>query len=334
MKGFKRKSVLVFILVVAMLFSLAACGKQEPQQQAAPEVKFPEKPINVICAYAAGGSGDLVLRAIATPAQKILGQPVVVVNKTGGGGTPGHAEGANAAPDGYTLVECALGPTTIIPYTSDTGYTYEDFKPVYMIADLPMVLAVNKDSKYKTLDDFIAAAKANPGKLTVGNSGAGNVQHIAMEYFSKVAGIKITNVPFNGGAPGNAALLGGHIDAMCISMVDTYSQYQSGEFRLLGIMAEKRAEAMPDIPTFTELGHEVVFGTWFGVCAPKDTPDDVVKILADAFLEAGKDQSFLDACKKLNINAPQLGPEEFAARMAADAKANQEILKDIGMFKK
>lgn len=344
--------IVASLLSIVMLFSLmAGCTGQteetqqpsQPQQQESsspttpPEetpnttVEYPTRAISMICAYAAGGSGDLALRAIAEPLSRILGQPVVVNNVTGGAGIPGHLEGVNADPDGYTILECAVSPMVITPYTSDTGYTYEDLQNIYCLAILPVALAVNKDSPFQTLQEFFDYSKEHPGELLAGNSGAGGVHHIALEMVNKKYGTGVTSVAYDGAATGNAALLGGNIDAMCISLTDVASYALSGDFRVLGIMSNERADMLPDVPTFKECGYDVTANVWFGISLPKETPKEIVDILADALDKAGKDESFLQTCETLKIIPAGYGPEEFTAMIAGEVEAYRPILEDLGL---
>lgn len=342
----KRTKILSVVLALSLTMILAACGgttsSSAPAQsggEAAPassgsQINYPTKSINMIVPYAAGGSSDMSARPVADKLNALLGQPVVVVNKPGAGGAVGAAEVFRAKGDGYTMLNASIGPLTIAPYTSDVGYTYEDFKAVSQLTDIPIALAVHKDSPIQTLDDFIEAAKANPGSIQVGNVGAGNIQHLAIAYFADQVGIDVVHVPYEGANPAVAALLGQHIDSICVGVTELTSHYNEGTFRVLAQMGEERLDSMPDVPTFKELGYDdTVFGIWYGIVVPKDTPDEIVNLLDDQLKVALEDQSVLDSMEKLFLIVSYQDSETFAARIANDAAKNKQVLEQLGMAK-
>lgn len=340
----KKMKILALLLALVMLMSFAtACGSKpaDPVDSAPPsaskteepKVDYPTKSITLICAYAAGGSGDMVLRAIAEPLSEILGQPVVVSNVTGGAGVPAHLQGVTSKADGYTLLESASGPMAILPYTGETGYTYEDLQNIYGLAVIPNALAVHKDSPFQTLKEFLDYSKEHPGELTAGNSGAGGIHHVALEMVNKMYGTGVVSVPFDGASTGNAALLGQNIDAMCISSTDVAAFHASGDFRVLGVMADERIDILPGVPTFKEQGYDIVSNVWFGISAPKDTPQEIVDILEAALIEAGESESFKDACQKLNIMAAGYDSETFTAMIKDQVDSYTPILEDLGLAK-
>lgn len=337
------KGLRVIMLVVLMglfltvAFVAAGCGKQtsEPKANGKPSAGgFPTRPITLVVPYAAGGSSDLSARPVAEAVGRILGQPVVVVNKPGAGGSIGATEVAKAKADGYTLLNASIGPVTIVPYTSKVDYDYRSFKPVAQITDIPLALTVGKNSPFNSVKDFVAFAKANPGKLKYGSPGAGNIQHVTMEGFARDQGFKVTHMPFEGASPAVAALLGGNVDATVTGITEVIPHYLSGQVKILGVTATERSSFLPEVPTFKEQGYDLVAGVWYGILAPKDTPDEVVRTLADAFKQAMQDPGVLDAYKKLYLETAYLGPEEFGKRIESDAARNQEIVKAIGLAAK
>lgn len=343
----KRTKILSMILALGMVAALAACGGtassssapassggDAPASSGGVSVNYPTKSINMIVPYAAGGSSDMSARPVADKLGSLLGQPVVVVNKPGAGGAVGAAEVYRSKPDGYTMLNASIGPLTIAPYSSDVGYTYEDFKAVSQLTDIPIALAVHKDSPIQTLDDFIAAAKANPGSVQVGNVGAGNIQHLAIAYFANLAGIEVTHVPYEGANPAVAALLGQHVDSICVGVTELTSHYNEGTFRVLAQMGEERLDSMPDVPTFKELGYDdAVFGIWYGIVVPKETPDEIVDLLDDQLKTVLEDQSVLDSMEKLFLIVSYQDSEAFSARIASDAAKNKGVLESLGMAK-
>jgi len=326
---FKNRKFWCFLIILIFSISaLAGCNSGSKT------IEYPTKPINLIVPYAPGGSSDLSARPFADKLKDLLGQPVVVVNKAGAGGSVGAAEVARSKGDGYTLLNASIGPITIVPYTTDVGYYYDNFKPVSQMTDIPLAIAVQGNSPIKDLKGFIEYAKENPGKIRIGNPGAGNIQHVACEYFCKLAGIEVTNMPFEGANPAVAALLGGHVEAVFTGVTEVTPHYKSGAFRILAVTSEKRMETMPDAPTFKEQGYDVLFGVWYGVLAPKDTPDEVVVKLAEALKKAASDEKVLDAWDKLFLIPAYLGPQEFQARIKRDAETNKKVLEEIGLAKK
>lgn len=330
-----KKSWIIGFLVVAMVTALVAAGcGSSSSKPSAKETKFPVKSISLIVPYAPGGSSDLSARPLADQLGSLLGQPMVVVNKPGAGGAVGAAEIARAKGDGYNLLNASIGPITIVPYSTKVNYDYKSFKPVAQLTDIPLALTVKKDSPIKNLKDFVEYAKKNPGKIRYGSPGAGNIQHVAMESFSKQVNIEVTHMPFEGANPAVAALIGGHVEAICTGTTEVNGHYKSGTVRVLAVTADKRIDFMPDVPTFKEQGFDVVFGVWYGILAPKDTPDEVVNKLSDAIKKASEDPKVQDAWKKLYLVPAYLNPQEFSARIKKDAETNQKVLEAIGMAKK
>lgn len=328
---FKKSKGFILLCVVMSALLLVGCGGPAKKPEAA---KFPVKSITLVVPYAAGGSSDLSARPIADQLGGVLGQPMVVVNKPGAGGSVGAAEVTRAKGDGYTLLNASIGPATIVPVTSKVGYDYKSFKAVAQMTDIPLALTVRKDSPIKNLKDFIEYAKKNPGKIRYGSPGAGNIQHVAMSDFSKRVNMEVTHMPFEGANPAVAALLGGHVEAVCTGTTEVTGHYRSGAVRVLGVTAQKRVDFMPDVPTFKEQGFEADYGIWYGILAPASTPDEVVNQLAEAFKKGSQDPKVLDAWKKLYLIPAYLGPKEFGARIQKDAETNKKVLEALGMAKK
>jgi len=221
------------------------------------QAKFPTKPIKIIVPWNAGGGTDAVARALARSGEKYLGVPVVVENKPGGSGAVGLAEVVQAAPDGYTL---AILPVEL-GFMDKTGvypFGFKDFTPIMNLNTDPAALTV-KAGRFKSVQEFIAYAKANPGKLKVGHSGTGLLWHLAAAVFAKEAGITLTYVPFDGAAPAIAALIGNQIDAVTVSGAEVQSQVKAGELTMLACMGDKRLANFPQIPTLMELGYKVQY---------------------------------------------------------------------------
>lgn len=244
---------------------------------------FPARPIRLICPWTAGGTTDVVMRAWAESASKILGQQVVIENKAGAGGTLGAVELANnAKPDGYTLAQL---PQSVfrIPHMQRVQFdTTKDFTWILCMTGYTFGMVVRADSPIKDIKDLVAFAKAKPGEFTYGSPGVGTSPHLAIEEFAAKAGIKLQHVPFKGVADGMQALIGGHTMGHSDS-TGWGPQVEAGRLRLLATYGSRRTKRWPNIPTLNELGFETVSDSPFGVCGPKGMDPAVVKVLHDAF---------------------------------------------------
>lgn len=346
------KKILALVLSLTMVLSLAACGSKPASSTAPVESKpaestaapsaapveekkldYPKKNISLVVPYASGGSSDMAARALADFMTDKLGVNVVVNNSAGAGGAIGTASVVNSKGDGYTLLMGSVGPLTISPYSSDTGYTYKDLKLVSQVTDLPIGIAVHKDSEFQTLQDLVDYCKANPGKLQIGNIGAGNIQHVAVSSVCQWYGIDVVHVPYEGANPACAALLGQNIPVICTNFTELTPYYKSGDFRILALTCEERFDVMPDVPTLTELGCDVVYGGYFGICAPGDTDDAIIDFLDDVLAEALQDETVLNTMEKLFLAPSYKNSEDFLARVENDAKKNEEILTQLGLHK-
>ena len=339
------KKILALALALCLVLALAACGgttstpasgsENASGSEAAPTLDYPKKNITITVPYAAGGSSDMTTRAVADYLAGLVGQNVVVQNTAGAGGAVGSAAVATAKGDGYSLLMGSIGPLTIAPYTSDTGYTYEDFKMVAQLTDIPIGVAVNKSSDIKTMEDFVEYCKANPGTMQVGNVGAGNIQHIAMSYFCSQNGIEVTHVPYEGANPAVAALLGSNIPSICVGVTELTSNYQTGDFIILGIFADERLESMPDVPTMKELGYgdDMVFGINYGIVAPAATDDAIIEYLDEKIAEAMQSETVLETMKSLFLIPAYTDHETYAARVKTDCEKNEKVVTDLGLHR-
>lgn len=318
MNGFK---VFCAAALVALL-SLPAQG-----------ASFPEKEVILNVPLAAGGGSDLTMRALARATETPLGKPVVVVNKPGAGGAVGLTEVSKMKPNGYNLVMLSEYIYNL-PMTQKLGFKATDFAPVCTVNFDAAALAVGKDSKFTSLKDFVAFAKANPGVLTVGNSGFGNIWHISAVGLEKATDAKFTHVPFNGAAPTITATLGGHVSGMIASVPEISSQARAGELRILGVFSDQRNPAFPDVPTAREEGIDVNFGTWRGVGLPAGADPAVVAVLEKAFKSAVESQEFKDFMSKQGFNILYRGSAETDAYMSKDTPRFGGILGDMGLLKK
>jgi len=266
------------------LLAGAACVSLAPAAQAS---DYPSKPIQIIVPYAPGGSTDQLARALQKPMSDALGQQVVVINKPGAGGTIGTDQVVRAEPDGYTLVFGNSGPNAIVALTRKIPYDlFKDLKPVSTVALTPMILAVPTDSPAKTVKDFIAYAKKQDGKMNFGSVGAGSLSHLTGEYFNDMAGLHMQHVPYTGGAPMLPAFIGGEIQAAFVTGLDGATMLASGKVRYLAVGTERPTDVAPGLPAIAADVPGFRSVAWFGVLAPKGTPDAIVAKLNRAVATA------------------------------------------------
>lgn len=321
------------VLVVALLFTLTAlsgCGGQKKAE--AP--KFPTKPISIICPTAAGGGTDAIARALAKVTEPTFGQSITIVNKPGAGNALGLTEGLNANPDGYTVT---FAPVEIIlhPLMGNVPWKVTDFKPVILINVDAAAVSVLADSPYKTLEDFIKAAKDKPGSLKVGASAPGTIWHLAALGLQDKAGIKTNILPYAGGAaPAITDLLGGHVDAITVSAAEVAQHVKAGKVRLLAVMSADRLKEFSDVPTLKEKGMPVEVATWRGFVAPGKTPDDVVAVLHDAFKKGMENPTFVEFMNKGGFGIGYKSGADFGKFMAEQDTLFKPLLDQAGLLKK
>jgi tripartite-type tricarboxylate transporter receptor subunit TctC len=259
---------------------------------------YPSKPITVVVPYPAGGGSDAVARLVADAVGTGLGQGTVVENRGGAAGSIGGVEVAQAAPDGYTIMVGGSAPLAANK-AIQAGLAYDpqkDFTPISLIAETPLIMIGGKDIPMKSVQDVIDYAKANPGKLAIGNAGLGAKGHIASALLAQKAGIKVNFAPYRGSAPLLADLLGGHI-GLAIDTPGTYVPHvKDGNLKALGVTSLRRLASLPDVPTIAEQGIKDFQATlWYGCVGPAGLPDDIVKKISDVIAAwtkspAGKDK--------------------------------------------
>ncbi len=243
---------------------------------------YPDQPIKLVIGFPPGGGGDLYGRLIANELSKSMGQTIVVDNRTGAGGNIAADLVAKAKPDGYTLLLAMSGNLAVAPATRPQSIPYkvpEDFAPIGMILEAPHGLFVAHGSRFKTARELLDAAKTQ--KLSFASTGAGAAAHMGMEMVVKEAGIQMLHVPYRGSGPAITDMLGGQVDSFFATASPLVNQVRQGQIRLLAITGDKRNPAIPDVPTFKELGVNVPVTQWYGLAAPAGTPEAVVKHLSD-----------------------------------------------------
>jgi tripartite-type tricarboxylate transporter receptor subunit TctC len=311
----------VFVLVNMIFFTGVARSE------------YPERPVTIIVGMEAGGPTDISTRALIIGASKFLGQPIVVENKGGGGGTVALAVVATAKPDGYTL--CAVQNVSIV----DTPLMQKvPFKPLKSFTSIigfaaatHTALLVKSDAPWKSFKEFIDFAKKNPGKIKYSSAGIGTGMHVAMEVIAKKEGIKWVHIPYKGTAPSRTALMGGHVDA-CSSGVDWPPHVQSGGLRVLATHGEKRSPHFPDIPTLRELGYDFVNWTVHSIVGPAGLPPEVVEKLETAFAKGRETTEFKIAVDTLYLTPFHYNSKDYDRYLKEKWGATEKIFKDIGII--
>ncbi len=292
---------------------------------------FPTKPITLIVPWPAGGTTDIALRTLAEASQKHLGQPIVVENKPGASGLLGPSEMvANAKPDGYTVSQLAL-PVFRLPFMSKTTYDpAKDFTFVIHLTGNTFGIVTKADSKFKSFEELLTYAKANPGKVKYGSPGTGTTQHITMEQIAKQRGIKWIHVPFKGSAETNAAVMGGHVDVVADS-TGWAGLVNSGELRLLVTWGVERTKGWPSVPTLRESGVNLISNSPFGIGGPKGMDPKVVKILHDAFKKGMEDPAYTAILAKFDQEAFYMDSAtytDFALKLIEEQK---QLVEELGL---
>lgn len=325
-----KTAVAVLLLAAIGTFAFAAGG-----QEAAPAaggVKYPEKAVTFLIPFGAGGDADLLGRALVSSMDKTLGQPVVPVNRPGAGGGIMYGELHKAAADGYTT---AWNSTSILTTTimGNVPYHYTDFENLCMIGFTSMPIAVLADSPWKTADDLVAWAKANPGRLKIGNAGTGSGTHLTAVMFEQAAGVKAIHVPL-GAERRISSLLGGEVEAVCIPLPEAAPQVLAGKVRILGVSTAKRDPSFPNVPTLSEQGYDVVMDLFRGVSVTKGTDPAILDILEKAFEQASKSDEFKSLSDKTGFVIEFQGRKAFADILADQYKRVYAAMDAGGLIKK
>lgn len=321
------KKFISIILILTMILAIDILPGFSSQ-----EIDYPTDNITVYVPFSAGGSTDIMARIIAEPVGKSLGVPMVVENRPGGGGAIAMSALATADPDGYTIALTSLGPAMLTPNQGDVGYTDEEFAPISQTSSLPSMLFVStKHSEYETLDELVAAAKEKYGEMTYAATGAGGTGHVACELFMEELGEKgiFNMVPFDSGVEATTAVLGGHIEFSLGDAGDTAAHVADGNLRVLAIASDERDPMFPNVPTFKELGYDVVIGPWWGFAAPIGTPEEIIDILDDAIKEALENPKVIE--QMMNINSPVVYTETipFAQKWHQDFEMYRTMIQAI-----
>lgn len=292
--------------------------------------EYPEKAIEFIIPFGAGGGADIEGRILAKEMSKVLGQPVVAINKPGAGGSVTYTYVKNAKPDGYTV---AWNSTSILTSTNigNVDFAYTALDHVGRVEFQPMPFVVRAKSKWKTFKEFVRDCKKNPDTLKVANSSTGSATHLAAIAMVNAAGCKVIHLPL-GIKRRNAGLLSGEADAMAAPLTGAIRLARAGKFRILAIPSAKRNSVIPDVPTLNELGSPAELDLFRGLSVPKGTPAAVKARLADAMTKAARSQAFTKLAKKKGFTIAPLGADAFESYLAKMDRKVQAIMKSAGIY--
>ena len=296
--------------------------------------QYPDRPIRVILSVPAGGTPDVLARAVTPAISDLLGQQLVVDNRGGAGGRISAELVAQAAPDGYTLYLTSPGALTIVPHISK-GVPYDtlrDFAPISLVSTGPFMLLAHPSVPVKSVKDLIALAKADPGKLIYSSAGNGTANHMAMELFKSMAGVNFTHVPYKGAPQAVVDLLAGRVNVTMNSIGPVLAHVKAGKLRPLGVAGARRAPQLPDVPTIIEAGVPgYESGSWLGLLAPAKTPKNIIARLNAATVKAVNQPE--TRARLIDLGAEPVGdsPEEFARRIRREWEQNAKIVKTAGV---
>ena len=320
------KRVLLATMLAAVLASLGAARAQDA---------YPSKPVAVVVPFSPGGISDVIGRPFLFSLGKVLKQSFLVENRPGAGGGVGMSYAARAKPDGYTLM-VALSSISAIPasdrlFGRPPSYEIRQFAPIALISADPAFLVVRADSPWKTVKDFVEAAKAQPGSIPYGSTGNYGTMHVGMEMFANAAGIKLNHIPYGGGGQQVASIVGGQTQAITQLPATIAGHVAGGRLRPLATFAPARVAGYPDVPTMKELGYtDVEYFVWTGFFAPAGTPPDVLSTLRRGAREVMQDPDFKAAMEKLRAPIVYKDADEFQAYLDADARRLTAVIQKIG----
>jgi len=333
------KKFLATILAAILCISLTACGGtktgggQSPEKTEEPQTStvLDGKVINLICPWAAGGSTDIVARAIAQRAEDILGVPVQVVNREGGGSSIGTQEAALATPDGHTILVATINGLTILPYTQNLSYSVEDFASIGQVCTRDLGIFCLADKPWNDVSDVIEACKADPSTCLMG-AATGSLQHVLMLQLAAAGEFELNQYPIAGDSEALSSLLGGTIDVSIPGSIDVFKgQIDSGEVKLLGVLSEERLEAYPDTPTLKELGYDVTASAWTSLLVPAGTPQEIVDELETAFQKVLTDPELTALIEKAGQDPNYQDGETNIAMIRQQYEDFGEVIKESGL---
>ena len=313
---------------VALALAIAAAPSVVQAQES-----WPSRSITFLVPYAAGGYTDLVARLTARYVEKALGKPVVVENRAGAGGIVGTQLVVNAAPDGHIFCVCSVGAISVAPFDQNQKVGYDpvqDLAPVGIISSIVQTVIVKKDLPAKTMTEFVSHAKANPGKLNYGSSGAGGLTHYAVELFQARTGTSAVHIPFKGGSLSTAAVVSGEVDFSFANMTDALPQVEGGTVRGLAVTSLGRSPYFPDLPSVHEtVVPNFLVETWNGIMAPGKTPDPIIRRLAEVLIKMADDPEVKETMRKSGATTVKSTPDQYRAQIQQEIAQWKPLIKEI-----
>jgi tripartite-type tricarboxylate transporter receptor subunit TctC len=325
-QSFTRNCIGHLLVLFGLSLSLAA--------ESWAQEKYPNRTITIVAPFPPGGVADLTARPVAAAMEKVVKNPVIVVNKTGAAGAVGMSFVANSKPDGYTLL-MALSSISIIPeadklFDRKPAYTMDQLVPIALISADPTIFVVSASRPWKNIKEFVDDAKKRPGEFSYSSSGVYGTLHMAMEMLSHAAGINLKHVPYSGAGPALTAILGGHVDTLASGPAVVIPHIKAGKLRPLAGWGATRVAALPEVPTFKEVGYDIEFYIWAGLFAPRGTPEPVMKQLREIVRQAVNTPEFKSAMEKLDTPIAYKDAPEFQKFWEKDAKMLADAIRRVG----
>ena len=329
----KRSLMLLTVCLLLITIIMGGCSDMQSKTATIPQ-KYPTKPITMIVSFSVGGGMDLVARALEKMAPKYLGQPLIIINKSGGGGTIGWNELASANPDGYTLGISAID-LLMQPLYGPTKYHYPTaLEPLVQITTSPPAMVILADQPWQDVDAVIKYAKQHPGQLKFSHGGIGSISHVAGETFAKATDITLEQVPFRGASEATVALLGKHVQIAFVNSSTVKEHIKNGTLRALATTGEQRLTDpdLAQIPTFKEQGFDIVLTNWFGIAAPKGLPPEVKTTLAEGFKAIISNPEFRNSIEQLGLQIEYLDPTESEVKWLSDGEKLTKTIQETGIL--
>ena len=296
---------------------------------------YPDQPIKIIVTFPPGGSADIVIRALQPLVGDDLHQAIVIENRSGAGGNIGMAEVAQAAADGYTLGVAAAGVLTVNPHLNRAAMSFDplkDLAPITLLAQIPFVLVASQESKFASVGDVIAAAKAHPGELSIGHGGNGTAMHLTSALFAQKADIQLQLIAYRGTAPAAADVLAGHIPLAVLDIPASQQLIRNGQLKALGVSAAKRVAFLPEVPPLSEAGLSGFESVgWFGLVAPAGTPPEIIERLNAAFVKALNDPAVAEKIRLLGAEPAPSSAAAFAQFIQSESAKWGKLIADAGI---
>ncbi|MGM0432927.1 MAG: Bug family tripartite tricarboxylate transporter substrate binding protein [Spirochaetota bacterium] len=328
MRSFSKKGMKLVIVLAVLIFAAGGVLMAEGAQ----ERTYPQRPVTYIVGWSEGGGSDIVSRVLTAEAEKHLGQPITIVNHPGGSGTRSYSEIADAKPDGYTIGN-TTGTISTHKFMGNLEYGHEEFVPIITFNYDPGGIWVKHDAPWETLEDLVEDLKADPESVTIASSNPGSVTRFGTLLLEDEAGVQFKIASQSGGeSKGPGLVAGGHVDACQAAPVTAKSLYEAGEIRPLGVMAEERLDAFPEIPTYIEQGYDVTIANYRQVIAPKDVSDDVVDALTDAFTKAARSDKYVNFMEDSGSIPLDWGPEKSRQHLEQQDELFKGIIEDAGLL--